>query len=80
MLKRCNRCSREAEVSIVCVISTVGFTPRRQKCSAAVLFCHRCLGDLLVRRGRLLTDDLQKSVNNAYTHSGAGVAPSVEPK
>lgn len=80
MLKRCSRCPHEAEVSIVCVISTVGFTPRRQKCSVAVLFCHRCLRDLLAKRGRLFTDDLHNSVNNAYTHINAGEPPSVEPK
>lgn len=68
MLKACTRCSLEAELSVVCVVSTVGITPRRQKCSPAVLFCHQCMQDLLARRGRLVTGQLQKSVNAAYTH------------
>jgi hypothetical protein len=59
MLKLCSRCSREAEVSVVCVISTVGTSPRRQKCSATVLFCHRCVRDLLADGAHLLTDDLR---------------------
>jgi hypothetical protein len=80
MLKRCSRCSHEAEVSIVCVISTVGFIPRRQKCSVTVLFCHRCFGDLLAKRGRLFTDDLHNAVNGAYTCVRPGVPPSVDPK
>jgi hypothetical protein len=80
MPKRCSRCAREAELSVVWVISTVGATPRRQKCSVAVLFCRRCMRDLLVEHGRWFTDDLQTSVNNAYTHIDRPVTPPVEPK
>jgi hypothetical protein len=69
MLKSCSRCSNEAEISVVVVVSTVGSRPRRQKCSTAVPFCHGCMRDLLAG-GHLLTDDLRKSVNNAYTHVG----------
>src|SRR5207249_3080142 len=65
MLKLCSRCSREAELSVVCVISTVGSSPRRQKCSPAVLFCHRCMRDLLADGANFGTDDLRKSVNTA---------------
>ncbi len=67
MLKLCSRCSREAEVSFVCVLSTLGARPRRQKCSAAVLFCHRCMRDLLAAGGHLCTDHVRTSVNSAYT-------------
>jgi hypothetical protein len=68
MLKRCSRCSGEADLSLVCVFSTLGAKPRRQKCSAAVLFCHSCMRDLLADRGCFGPDDLWNSVNNAYTH------------
>ena len=68
MLKPCRCCGSESELSIVCVVSTVGIRPRRQKCSAAVLFCRACMADLLADGGHLWTDDLRKSVNNAYTH------------
>jgi len=67
MLKSCSRCSREAELSVVCVVSTLGTRPRRQKCSAAVLFCHRCMRDLLEEGGHILSDNFRTSVNNAYT-------------
>jgi hypothetical protein len=70
MLKPCSRCSREAEFSVVCVVSTVGTRPRRQKCSAAVLFCRGCMADLLAEDGHLWTDRLRRSVNNAYTDVG----------
>ena len=79
MTKRCSRCSREAELSVVWVISTVGSKPRHQKCSTAVLFCHRCMKDL-AERGHWPTDDLQKSVNNAYTHIDRPAFPSAQPK
>jgi hypothetical protein len=68
VLKLCSRCSREAELSFVCVLSTLGARPRRQKCSAAVLFCLRCMRDLVADGGHFCTDDVRKSVNNAYTH------------
>jgi hypothetical protein len=67
MLKSCCRCSHEAEFSIVCVFSTVGLRPRRQKCSAAVLYCRACLRTLL-DEDQFLPSDLWESVNNAYTH------------
>jgi hypothetical protein len=80
MPKRCSRCALEAELSVVWVISTIGATPRRQKCSVAVPFCHGCMRDLLAKHGRWFTDDLQRSVNNAYTHIDRPVPPLVEPK
>jgi hypothetical protein len=80
MPKSCSRCAREAELSVVWVISTIGSTPRRQKCSVVVLFCHRCMRDLLAEHGRLFTDDLQKSVNDAYTRVNRPSNPSTEPE
>lgn len=70
MLKPCSCGSREAVFSVVCVISSVGIRPRRQKCSTAVLFCRECMADLLADDGRLWADRIRESVNNAYTHVG----------
>jgi hypothetical protein len=67
-------------MSVVVILSTVGTSPRRQKCSAAVLFCHRCLRDLLVDGAHLLTDDLRKSVNNAYTHINRPLVAGIDRK
>jgi hypothetical protein len=75
MLKRCSRCQSEAEVSFVCVFSTLGASPRRQKCSAAVLFCHRCMRHLLADGGCFGPDDLRNSVNKAYTDVEQALAP-----
>jgi hypothetical protein len=75
MLKRCSRCQSEADLSFVCIISTLGAKPRRQKCSGAVLFCHPCMRDLLADRGCFGPDDLRNSVNNAYTDVEQALAP-----
>jgi hypothetical protein len=80
MLKLCCRCSREAELSVVWVISTVGTSPRRQKCSPAVLFCHRCMRDLLADDANFGTDDLRKSVNTAYTHMDRSLGDGPDPE
>jgi hypothetical protein len=64
MQKRCSKCSQMAEYSLVFVLSTVGNTPRLQKCSRVVLFCDDCLRE----PGECLcTDELRKAVNSAYT-------------
>jgi len=78
MLKRCSQCPSEAQLSVVCVISTLGSSPRRQKCSAAVQFCHRCLRDLLAGGG-LGTDDLKRSVNNAFTGLAGSYPDGTDP-
>ncbi len=78
MLKKCSCCQSEAEVSFVCVFSTLGAKPRRQKCSAAVLFCHRCMRGLLAEGGCLGPDHLRNAVNNAYTDVERALAPAAD--
>ena len=78
MLKRCSRCPSEAEVFFVCVFSTLGAKPRRLKCSAAVLFCHPCMRDLLADRGCFGPDHVRNCVNKAYTHVARALAPPAD--
>jgi len=66
MPKLCSRCSRPAQFSLVFVVSSVGISPRRQGCSAAVLFCDDCLRELC-ESDRLCTDTFKKAVNRALT-------------
>lgn len=66
MLKSCSNCSEPAQYSLVFVLSSVGVSPRSQKCSPAVLFCSDCLQELCEPE-RLPTNDLRKAVNSAYT-------------
>jgi hypothetical protein len=78
MLKKCSRCESEAKVSFVCVFSTLGAKPRRQKCSAAVLFCHGCMRGLLADSGCFGPELLRISVHNAYTHVEQALGPPAD--
>jgi hypothetical protein len=64
MHKLCSNCSQMAAYSFMSVVSTIGFSPRLQKCTLVVLFCDDCLRELCEC---LCTEDLRKAVNNAYT-------------
>jgi hypothetical protein len=64
MQKPCSNCSQMAEYSLMFVLSSVGNTPRLQKCSRVVLFCDDCLRELCEC---LCTTDLRTAVNSAYT-------------
>jgi len=66
MQKLCSCCSKPAQHSLVFVLSTVGISPRFQKCSSAVLFCDSCFKKLLDSE-HWGTNDLRKAVNSAYT-------------
>lgn len=64
MQKACSNCSQMAEYSLVFVLSSVGSSPRLQKCSSAVSFCGDCLRELCEC---FCTDQLRSAVNSAYT-------------
>jgi len=66
MLKRCSQCTREAEFSMVIVISTVGASPRRQKSSSAILFCGECMRDAF-GGGQSMPGTVRDRVNDALT-------------
>jgi hypothetical protein len=64
MQKLCSNCTQMAEYSLVFVFSSVGTSPRFQKCSPAVSFCDDCLRELC---DCFCTNDLRTAVNSAYT-------------
>jgi hypothetical protein len=66
MQKSCSYCSKFARYSFGVVLSTVGTSPRLQKCSPVVLFCSDCLKELSETEC-LCTTELRKAVNSAYT-------------
>jgi hypothetical protein len=41
--KSCSYCWRPAEFSLCHLISTIGTTPREQKCSQALVLCNDCI-------------------------------------
>lgn len=78
MQKLCSNCSEMAEYSLMLVVSSVGNTPRLQKCSRVVLFCDACLAEL---SESLCTDELRTAVNKAYTAlNQRSRTPSIRPE
>ncbi len=65
MLKSCSCCPQPAQYSLVFVLSTIGVSPRRQKCSKAVLFCADCAAQLC-KAEHWMTVELREAVNSAY--------------
>ena len=66
MNKVCACCLNPAEYSVVSIVSSVGITPRVQKCSDVVLFCASCLRKFFEGK-QSGTERLRKAVNRAYT-------------
>ena len=64
--KRCRFCSRPAQLSLAFVVSTIGVSPRRQKCSSILLLCENCIRELCERLTPL-SIALCDALRNAYT-------------
>jgi len=63
----CDRCGREAEFSVCCLMSTKGKRPRRQKCSRAVALCASCIRGLVEQAGCEMPPSLQRALSGVYT-------------
>jgi hypothetical protein len=66
-LQSCNRCGRPAELTVSLLISTVGRSPRQQKCGESVHFCRECLRVWIVEIGSIEPRTLERSAWRAYT-------------
>jgi hypothetical protein len=75
MLKLCSCCSRPAQYSLGCVLSSVGISQRVQKRSRVVLFCDDCLRELCDSE-HWGTEELRNAVNSAYTTLNLHPSPS----
>jgi hypothetical protein len=62
--KTCRMCSNVAHFSLACHLSTVGISPRSQKCSQVVLLCESCIRELCDCPPR---DELRDALRDAYT-------------
>ena len=67
MTKSCSCCSRPAEYSLALVLSTVGVSPRMQRCSPVVLFCKSCIRALATEECWWGSGDLYNALQHAYT-------------
>ncbi len=65
--KRCARCLRRAEFSVCFLLSTLGRSPRQQKCTAAVSFCAACIQDISQAMGIVALPALIEPLRQAYT-------------
>lgn len=65
--KTCSECGNPAELSLCQILSTVGRTPRQQRCSTATLFCRACLRGRvnLLRQPGLLS--IQEALSAVFT-------------
>jgi len=64
--KKCEFCSQPAQYSLAFVLSTVGLSPRRQKCSSVVLICDKCIREFYESDPQI-PEELQNALKRAYT-------------
>jgi len=67
MAKSCSCCSRPAEYSLALILSTVGVSPRMQRCFPVVLFCKSCIHALAKEECWWGSTALFKALQCAYT-------------
>ena len=64
--KSCSQCRRLADGSLCFLLSTLGITPRQQKCTRSVSLCAHCMRDLIARLGTVCPPDLVEPLTRAY--------------
>jgi hypothetical protein len=69
-LRSCNQCGSPAAFSLCNLLSTVGVSPRQQKCSIVTPYCAACIQrllKLLETSGLLPLQKLSQPLREAYT-------------
>jgi len=75
--KHCSRCARPASLSLAQIVSTIGVSPRRQKCGEAVLLCTACIQSLELLLAASPFSTLSKALIEAYTSiAGQSATPA----
>jgi len=67
MAKSCSCCSQPAEYSLALILSTVGVSPRIQRCSPVVLFCKTCIHALATEECWWGSIALSNALQRVYT-------------
>jgi hypothetical protein len=65
--KLCSECGDDAAISLCQILSTVGTTPRKQRCTTATAFCAACLQSRVKLLRRLGLQGLHKPLGEAFT-------------
>lgn len=76
--KSCSRCNAPAQFSLCFLLSTVGSTPRQQKCTRSALLCSTCIRELCESLTRVAPDPLIEPLQGAY--AAMLMAPSDPPE
>lgn len=63
----CSRCGKQTEYTVSLLISSVGRSPRRQKCAESVRFCRQCLRVWIVELGTIEPRTVERGAWRAYT-------------
>ena len=63
---KCRECGVAAQFTLCMLVSTLGVSPRRQKCTKSVPICSACIQAFSVRLGKL-PSGLVAPLNEAYT-------------
>jgi len=64
-MKRCLHCERPAALSLCVVISTLGISKRRQKCTGSLPFCFSCLHQVCAESDGCLAIQIRESLQAA---------------
>jgi hypothetical protein len=67
MAKSCSCCSKPADYSLALIVSTIGISPRNQRCSPVVPFCKNCIHALATEECWLGSTALFNALQHAYT-------------
>jgi hypothetical protein len=66
-VRQCSNCARPAVLSLACLLSTIGASPRRQKCGEAVSLCAACVHSLVQILEVSPLPIISKALCGAYT-------------
>lgn len=65
-MKRCLHCECPAEFSLCMIVSTLGNSNRRQKCTTALPFCASCLQRILAGSEVSASIRIRRALSDAY--------------
>jgi len=71
MRKTCEACGNDAVVTVCWLVSTMGTSPRVQKCSKASALCQDCVGTICSRTDVSGSVFLRQRLADAYTAASA---------
>jgi hypothetical protein len=78
--RACVRCKAQATFSLSFLLSTLGRTPRLQKCTTSAAFCLGCLQAICASLARAGLPSLTEPLSEAYTAFACNLAERSDPR